>query len=250
MATVWYPRLAKARAFSSIDQVPSLAVVWVCRSALMSSGVEQLGQPVFFREREFPAVLAQFRRDPREVECLVDLRLCLRRDVVGFVFFVGQRVLVERVAHRQRAFAHLDVVLLAAGEVHEGRAVVGGVDDTQVDLDRAGRVVGADGGLGVAVAQDLGDPRQPDKGFHDRPRRLGRGADEHVDIPDGLLPPPQRPGVFDLFDPGEGAQGLDHAQCQGQCAPEVRPPAGPRHERDALGQVLQLLGAHPLELGQ
>ena len=66
-------------------------------------------------------VLAQHRRDERQAERRVDLLLGLAGDDLA-ALELGERVLVQRQAARERALAQLDVVALRAGEVEQRRA--------------------------------------------------------------------------------------------------------------------------------
>src|ERR1700737_3062517 len=99
---------------------------------------------MFFGSFKFSAVFPQLRRNKIEVERAIktsfisnfrnrNLRFFLAR------FRIDRRgskpILVERPTALQRATAHLDVVLFAAGEVVEREWVLGRAHDAQIALD-------------------------------------------------------------------------------------------------------------------
>src|SRR6266436_6684948 len=99
---------------------------------------------MFFRRLEFAAVFAQLRRNEIEIERAIkssfvanarnpDGRSFLSRSGIGRSW--GEMVFVQRPSALQRAAAHLDVVLFAAGEVIQRKRIFRQTDDTQVALD-------------------------------------------------------------------------------------------------------------------
>jgi hypothetical protein len=102
-----------------------------------------------------------------------------------------------------------------SGEVLQGRPPDLGPDRPEVDLEA---VAGPDRRLGVAEGGDLGDLGQLGEGAVDGGRVGGGG--QQVEVVDGGLHAPQRPGdldPLDLGDPGQPvAEGLGQGQGQGQ----------------------------------
>ena len=86
------------------------------------SGRNQLWQPVLSGGFDLAATLAQLGRNGVKLELAVDL--IFRRAAHTFVVVQPkQPVLVQRVAHLERALAQRDVVVLGAGEVLHGGAI-------------------------------------------------------------------------------------------------------------------------------
>ncbi len=149
-------------------------------------------------------ILAQFRRDPRQPQPLVDFLFRFAREF-AFIRRPEKTVLVELEAHADGAIAQGDVVILAASEVLQGGAEAVARKRAQVDLQvfrpdfRAGFV--------FAFAQHLGDARIGDESFQ-RGRHSGP-CGEDVHIADGFLAAAQTARNGDLFDAARLAQMRD-----------------------------------------
>ena len=105
-------------------------------------------------------------------------------------------------------------MLLAPGEIVQRERELLLIHHAQVGLDHKAMAVlaGGDGdaGLGVAAAEHLGDARQPDEAVHDRPGVVG--ADEEIDVLDGLLAAPQTAARLDAADAGRVAHRVEQAE--------------------------------------
>ena len=99
---------------------------------------------MLFRRVEFTAVFAQLRRNEIEIKSAIksgfvanarnpDGRSFLSRSGIGRSR--GEAVFVQRPTALQRATAHLDVMLFAAGEVIQRKRIFSQTNDPQVALD-------------------------------------------------------------------------------------------------------------------
>ena len=197
----------------------------------MSPTVTRSGSFAFAGGLQLAAALAQLRLDVGVAEPLVD-PLLARAELGLAALGVGDAVLGDREAARDRFLAQAHVVGLGAGEVLEQVAEGLGGDDPQVDRDP---VVGLGAhAVGARVAGG-GDQRVAGEVLGERRRLLGGG--DQVDVLAGLGPAPHRAGDLDPVGGGVLAQG------GGQ-----RLGDGPRlGEQDAGARSGRLL-AEPLEL--
>ena len=106
--------------------------------------LDQARQRMFFRRVEFAGVFAQLRRNEIEIERAIKSSFVANpRNLDGRSFLsrsgIGrsrrETIFVQRPTALQRAAAHLDVVLFAAGEVIQRKRIFSQTDDAQVALD-------------------------------------------------------------------------------------------------------------------
>src|SRR5438270_11016394 len=106
---------------------------------------------MFFRSLKFAAILAQLRRNKVEAQRSIKLGFIsnLRDFYCGFFlarFRIDRRgskpIFIQRPTALQGATAHLDVVLLAAGEVVESERVLGRAYEPQLAVDPVAKVAG------------------------------------------------------------------------------------------------------------
>ena len=183
----------------------------------------QIGQFPFLRRLDLPQSFTQLRRDEGQPQRLEQIGFGLgRQTFLGGVWLLrGFRArsvfLIRReqppLAHAespgQRALAHLDVVVLRAGQVVQREHELLGRHEPQVGL-QAGFEPYA--GLEVTAGGDFLDVRLADKPVDDR-RRFG-GCDQKVQIAHGLHAPPQTAAGFDLLHTGKTSQSLENG-CPG-----------------------------------
>src|ERR1039457_4233588 len=146
----------------------------------------QLGKASLLRGFDFAGVLAQFGRDPRQAQRLVDAFLGLAGHA-GIARHAEQAVLAQLQPHLHGARANGDVVVLAAREVLHGGAEVLRQQRAHVHLQAFAAHFGA--GLIPAAPQPLPHPRVGDKLVE---RVGGRGArHQQIEIAHRLAPAPQ-----------------------------------------------------------
>ncbi len=191
---------------------------------------------------DLAAVLAQHRRHPGHAEPVVDDLLVLGHDQLAAP--LEQPVLAELEAGLDRPLADADVVGGRPGEVLEGGAPHLGPDRPEVDLEA---VPGPDGRLGVAEGGDLGHLGQLGEGAGHRGRVGGGG--EQVDVVDGGLHAPQRPGDLDPLDPGDPGQPVAEGLGQGQGHGQGDAVAALGHPLQGAAQVGLGAHAHPGQAG-
>ncbi len=191
--------------------------------ALHVARLNERRQLVFLGDVDLAAIFAQLRGDPRQAEPLENLFLRRRRggldrrDAAGLtrlLMFLPSGLLedapvVERVPAIDGQLAEVLVVLLAAGEVHEGRPEVCVGHDAAVALQA---VLGDDAALGIALDENAIDLVKVCEGVE---RFSGFvGDDQEVEIADRLLAPPKAAGGLDARDARQVAEsrddGLDH----------------------------------------
>src|SRR6185437_15115463 len=107
---------------------------------------------------------------------------------------VEQPVLAELEPHLDRALPEGDIVLLGAGKVEQGRAVIRGGDRPQVDLEIPGD---QDTGPGRSSDQNLASDWQTDERLHYLVGPFRRHED--VDVADGVFHPANTPGDVDAL---------------------------------------------------
>ena len=210
--------------------------------------LNKVGQVALLRRFDLAGAFAEFRRHifqserPEQVRLVADARRAMRP---------GQLVLVEFEAARLRPPAHLDVMLLAPGEIMQRERELGVIHHAQVGLDDEAMAVlpGGDGDarLGIAAAEDLGDARQPDETVHDRPGVVG--ADEEVDVLDGFLAPPQAAARLDATDAGRVAQSVEQAEGDGLGLVDAHAVGRLLEEGDAFEDLLLRLFAETFQPG-
>ena len=104
---------------------PSLHSGVIVQRALQIAPFDEARKRFFFREREFAAVLAAFRRHVIQAELLENFLFRVAFDeqlrIARLLLGAEQAVFVQPQAALNRALAHDDVVLLAAGEIHQGK---------------------------------------------------------------------------------------------------------------------------------
>ena len=136
----------------------------IVQRAFQIGPFDQPGQRAFLAGREFAVVFAQFRRHEWQIKRGKDLRLVLARDeqfrVARFLLGFEQAVFVEPQAALNRALAHDDVVLLAAGEIGEREWKLRVAHHAQIALDAAFENHAR---LRVALGDDLEDAGLRDK---------------------------------------------------------------------------------------
>ena len=144
---------------------------------------DEVGKFVFCGRLELAAVFAEFGFDVVEAEQLVDIALFVDlRDFRGALLDRCETVFVERPPAILGQAAQHDVVLLAAGEIHEGERVFFVGDDAQVGLQAVGQ---HDARFGVARGEDAADQRVFAEGAGDGGRVFRR--DDDVDVVDGFV---------------------------------------------------------------
>ncbi len=137
--------------------------------------LDEGGQASVPRGLELAPLLAQFRRDPRQAEGLVDARLGVAGDA-GVVLDAEQAVLVQLESLAYRAIAKLDVVRLAAGEVLQRGATRGWRHQPQIGLQALAET---DAALGRPLPEDTLHAPERHEVFH----HLGAGTGrQHVEI--------------------------------------------------------------------
>ena len=146
--------------------------------------LDQIGQRAVGGGFELAVVLPQHGLDVVQPKRAVEAGLVFDGGRWGdvFAFHHAQAVLIQGPAAFQGALAHGDVVLLAAGEVVQGKREVGTRHRAQVALQAIGKM---HAGLGVAVRDDMSDQRMADEGSDDLQRLAGR--DEEVEVVHDLL---------------------------------------------------------------
>ena len=162
----------------------------IVQRALQVRPLDQARERPLLGQRDLAHVLAHLRRDIVQAELLEDLLLGPALDqqlrVARFLLRAEQAVFVQPQAAINRPLAHDDVVLLAAGEIHQRRGILRVADHPQVGLDAA---LQQHAGLGLALGQDLHNAGLAGEELDDLRRLLRRG--EQVNVPNHLAMPPQ-----------------------------------------------------------
>ncbi len=168
---------------------------------------EEGGQAVVGGEVELVAAFPELGGDEVEAEGGEEVFLGAGgQDFVGVDS--GDPVFADLEAHSFGPGSQGDMMLFAAGEVVECGAKDLGVDGAEVDLDAPAE---ADGGLGLAGGDDVGDFCEVTKGLVDG---FGvDGGDEEVDVADGLAAAAQGAGDLDGLDLGEGGEVVAERFC-------------------------------------
>ena len=190
----------------------------------MSSSRTRRGSRPLSRGLELAPVLPELGLDIGHAEQLVDL---LFRPPGDHLLAPEDAVLVDLELPLDAHEPDGDVVGLGAGEIVERGPERDERHDPQVDLKPAAE---EDGGLRLALGQDLGDVVVVDEAVHDVPALLG--GDQDVDVPDRFGAAPVAPGDLDLLDALGSLQILEER----------------RHDLLGHGQ-LEPLGAVPGDLG-
>ena len=158
--------------------------------ALEVRPLDQARQRPLLRQRDFAHVLAHLRRDIVQAELLEHLLLGpafhQQLRVARFLLGMEQAVFVQPQPAIDRALAHDDVMLLAAGEIQQRRGILRVADHPQVGLDAA---LQQHAGLGFALGQHLQNAGLAGEELDDLRRLLRRG--EQINVPNHLAMPPQ-----------------------------------------------------------
>ncbi len=234
------------RGHQRLERVAAVGPVGVrVQVAANVAGRDQGRQPALARGLDLALVLAQLGRDPGQAHRGVDLLLGGAGHALAGAL-VEHAVLADPQSSAGGDLAHAHVVILGAGEVLQGGAEGGGLDDAQIDLQA---VLVTDRGLGRPLHDHLGHRRQRGQ-RPDHALGLG-GRHQQVDVLHRLAHAPQRARDLQPLDAAVRAQGLGDLRGH-------RPPAGQERARlaglpalDGLEDVLGCLVAdagHPDDL--
>ena len=158
-----------------------------------------------FGRLEFAAVFAQLRRNKIEIERAIQVPFhprtaefsAVRLFSPGPLLWIGRQrrkpIFIQGPTAFQRAAAHLDVVLLAAGKVIERERIFGRADHAQIALNAGAQ---SHARFGRALRDDRFDQRMLDKKFRDRVRLLGRH--DEIEIAHDFFAPPITSGKIDM----------------------------------------------------
>ena len=153
------------------------AVVPVAPDRMIVQGASQVrpldracGRLIFFAGGKLAVVFTQFRRHKRQIQFGKNFRFVPARHeqfgIARFGFGFEQAVFIQPQTALNRALAHDDVVLLAAGEIGQGKRKFPVADHPQIALNAA---LKNDARLRFALGRDFDDVRLRDKEFNHRP---------------------------------------------------------------------------------
>ncbi len=156
---------------------------------------------MFSRGFNFAAALAHLRRNAIQLERAIDLFLRRARHQL-LVVQTKQPILIQRVAHLQRALAQAHIVVLRAGEVLHRRAIRLWRQQPHIHLHSVAQL---EADFVFTFGQNVHDAGEAQNLFDQLGALLvvnaTRPGDEHVKIADGLAAAPQRSRGRDLLDP-------------------------------------------------
>ena len=112
----------------------------------------------------------------------------------------------------------------------------------------AGTVHEFDRRLRLPLTDDPGHTAHADEGLHDRPGIAG--ADQYIDVPDGVPPPPQASGELGALDALDAAQQREQLTGDGQRVAQRRAIGSARERRDALEHLRLRTLAHTRQVAQ
>ena len=152
-------------------------------------GNQEAWQLVSLCERDFPPVLAQFRRNEGKPQLGVDFLL----GSAGNAPRSGEQpVFIELPMAPERQAAQGNIVSLGTGEIEQGRTIAFLRHGAHVDLEAGAQ---HDRGAGRAVRDDFCDVFVALQFLADR--RAVRGRGQHVEIADGIATPAIAAGSHD-----------------------------------------------------
>ena len=136
---------------------------------------DEARQVIFLPGGKFAVILAQFRRNKRQIQRRKNVLLRLAGNaqlrVAGFLLGLEQPIFIQAQPARNRPLAHPNIMFFAAGEIGQRGRKLGVTHHPQITLDPP---LQDDAGLRFAPGGDLEDARLGHKKGDHRRRRFGR----------------------------------------------------------------------------